>query len=289
MNEVVVKGGLTPEELEQILELARVCNEHDGIQLKLNVDMLRTRSKEQRNDYLYYEEGRLVGFLALYCFSPVEAELSGMVHPEHRRQGIFSRLLVLAKEELANRKVPKLIFMLSVGSESGKKFLDSLNAEYGFSEYRMKLDFDALPSLPQAGRIELVPATADDAAELARMTCEAFHLDEAFSRRITEEQLGDPGHRALFAVADGSRIGKLGILRIDELAMIIGFCVRPGLQGQGYGREILIRTLHELIRQGSTLIELEVAVENLGALGLYEACGFRRVTAYDYYHILIGT
>ncbi len=81
------------KELEQVGELANLCNLYDGIQLKLNWSMLKERSGKEYSDFLFYEEDQLVGFLGIYQFQSTEAEISGMVHPKHRRKGIFTRLV----------------------------------------------------------------------------------------------------------------------------------------------------------------------------------------------------
>ena len=82
---LVKKQGLTPEELAEIRQLANKCNEQEGLDLKLNWSILAQREQDQTNDFLYYEDGVLVGFLPLFNFNSTEAEISGMVHPAYRR------------------------------------------------------------------------------------------------------------------------------------------------------------------------------------------------------------
>ncbi|HZR41481.1 MAG TPA: hypothetical protein VFB12_15265 [Ktedonobacteraceae bacterium] len=72
--------GLTQDELVDIERLATICNTYDGLDLKLNWNILRSRPLDETNDFLYYEHGMLVGFLPLFSFSLREAEISGMVH-----------------------------------------------------------------------------------------------------------------------------------------------------------------------------------------------------------------
>src|SRR5947209_1607857 len=100
------RQGLTTAELAQIEQLALLCNTYDGLDLKLNWETLRSRPSEQTNDFLYYAADQLVGYLALFSFNAQEAELSGMVHPDQRRRGIFSTLLQEAKRECEQRNIP---------------------------------------------------------------------------------------------------------------------------------------------------------------------------------------
>ena len=73
--------GLSQTVLAEIEQLMRVCNAHEGLDLKINLQLLRSRPHDEINDFLYYEQDVLVGFLGLYSFNPHEGEISGMVHP----------------------------------------------------------------------------------------------------------------------------------------------------------------------------------------------------------------
>ncbi|HEV2653432.1 MAG TPA: hypothetical protein VGT82_00665, partial [Ktedonobacteraceae bacterium] len=53
------KQGLTQAELTEIEHLTQLCNSEDGLDLKLNWETLRGRSKSESNDFLYYEQNTL--------------------------------------------------------------------------------------------------------------------------------------------------------------------------------------------------------------------------------------
>lgn len=97
--------------------------------------------------------------MGLYQFNSHEIEISGMVHPNYRRRGIFTELVKAAKEEIRQRGVSKLIYMNQKGSASGQLFLEALGAIYTFSEYWMKIDEIERP--------------------LPHMTAVCFKMDEA--------------------------------------------------------------------------------------------------------------
>ena len=98
-------NGLLQAELKEIQQLAQLCNQADGIRLKLNWDMLMERSSEVTNDFLFYSDGILIGFLGIYIFKSTEAEISGMVHPDYHHQGTvsFSALVEAAKQVCKER------------------------------------------------------------------------------------------------------------------------------------------------------------------------------------------
>ena len=81
---------LTVEQLHAIEKLQKSCEKVDGIELKLNWEMLRQRD-DQSMDFFYEKHGELVAYLALYGFGST-VEVCGMVKPSERRNHYFSKL-----------------------------------------------------------------------------------------------------------------------------------------------------------------------------------------------------
>jgi hypothetical protein len=51
---------LSKTHLAEVEQLARLCNAHDGLDIKLNWDILRGHLGIAATSFLYYEDGRLV-------------------------------------------------------------------------------------------------------------------------------------------------------------------------------------------------------------------------------------
>jgi len=289
---IVPARGLKADELWQIRELAALCDKTDGIRLKLNWYFLESRPEEEKNDWLYYENGELVGFLAMYAFSPAEAEFSGMVHPDYRRQGIFSRLVLEAKAECARRGIPRLLFMNQKGSGSGKMFLEHLGAKYVVTEFWMDYDRSKTLAAKQTSTssgtsFRLRKAVREqDVETLVRIDALGFDMPEESARTLVANAWDNPEKMTLIAEVDSEPSGKINVQIHDEMAFIYGFCMLPQVRGRGYGRKTLeetIRTIEAL--EPGIAMSLEVAAQNEGALSLYESCGFRIDNANDYYEI----
>lgn len=69
------RQGLTQVELAEVKRLAETCNAYEGLDLKLNWNILERRQPDQTNDFLAYEHGALVGFLPIYQFNSTEEEI----------------------------------------------------------------------------------------------------------------------------------------------------------------------------------------------------------------------
>ena len=66
----------------------------------------------------------------------------------------------------------------------------------------------------------------------------------------------------------------VGRILLDEAEILMIAC-DPASQGQGHGRRALAMFERDASAQGATRVLLEVASDNLAALGLYEAQGYR--------------
>jgi RimJ/RimL family protein N-acetyltransferase len=95
--------------------------------------------------------------------------------------------------------------------------------------------------------------------------------------------IGDPGERAFFgAFSDAQLVGSVGFGRESSLkerhkGFIRGMYVVPGARGQGIGRALLARAIDfaEML-PNLQQITLAVNANNLPAIRLYRAAGFRQ-------------
>jgi GNAT superfamily N-acetyltransferase len=127
---------LTELQLQDIKILQELC-ELEGYRLKLNWDMLESRNPTEKNDYLHYEQGKLVAFLGLYGLGN-KVELCGMVHPDYRRKGIFRSLYRDAFNQCRERGFREMLLNMPGESRSGKGFIQYSGANLHSIEYQMK-------------------------------------------------------------------------------------------------------------------------------------------------------
>ena len=278
------RQGLTQTELAEIETLATLCEAYEHLHMKLNWDTLRSRPQNKTNDFLYYENGVLVGFLAFFSFNPSEGEVSGMVHPEHRRKGIFTQLFTAASAECQRRNIPTLLLIVEHDSLAGQGFAASLEPGYQHSEYKMELT-EVKPLPPLNLNLHFREAKADEAPILTHITAISFDMPESDVTWYTADGTQNTRNKVYIAILDGAYIGKIDVSFNEHEAYILGFGVLPLYRGHGYGRQILAQTVREIHATGQNSITLEVATENKNALSLYQSCGFTEVSSYDYYSL----
>ncbi len=269
---------LTSKQLQEIKDLQTLCETQDGINLKLNWDMLESR-QNMTDDYLHYVEDKLIGFLGLYGFGDTY-ELCGMIHPEFRRQQLFQGLFHEAIQSLRTRAVPKLLLNTPGSSSSGKAFLSQIKAAYDFTEYEMKWDKKSL--ITEHQKIQLRVASEKDIETIIDLDEKCFQVERTDAESYTRRLLNESGEGNLMIVFEEKTVGKIRIQRVDNRSFIYGFAIHPSYQGKGIGRKALSQVVMQESKWTSD-IYLDVAATNRKALKLYESSGFQTFYSQDYY------
>jgi ribosomal protein S18 acetylase RimI-like enzyme len=267
--------GLSDAALSAVSELERRVVAADGGRLKLEWSTLRNRSGREVEDFLWWAEDRLAGFLGLYVHAAPVVELAGMVDPDSRRRGIGTALLDAALPICAARGYRPILLIVPRSSTPGRELALRRGAKLEHSEHALVLD-GAPQDGPSDPRIAVRPGTVADAAEISRL------LIAGFGGPAQEIRLSDFPHW-LVVECDGEPVGALRASHHGNTGAVHGFVIDPVWQGQGIGRDVLRRVCRHFREGGATQVGLEVAVENDRALGLYTSLGFRPVITEDYY------
>jgi len=146
----------------------------------------------------------------------------------------------------------------------------------------------ARPARAEPGTIAIRPATLDDAAGFARVmddpgarwgTLQVPYTSQASWRARFEAN--DPARTRRFTadvagevIATAGLHGAMGAKRAHVWA--IGMAVADRWQGRGVGQRLLEALLAAADEVGAVRVELDVYVDNVRAIGLYEKLGFDR-------------
>lgn len=323
---IVTKKILSVDDIAAIRHLAATCERHEHTRLRISWGMLQTRPGDFPLDFLYYNDGKVVGYLALDDQGVETKELFGMVHPAYRRQGIFQLLFQAAKDVCRSRAVKHLILTCERASPSGRAFVKSVGATYDFSEHEMVLT-DFCPRRQFDDRFSVRVAGVESIEALTFVQAAAFDDPEAVVRRRIATFMAKPLCRyylfrspgrakpfyhgekspsATMPPAINNASGRLrkesnvftsgevpvGSLRLelqDEVG-IYAFGIHPAYQGRGYGRQMLEEVIYQIGADQDTsrkAIMLDVETDNVHALSLYRSCGFQIRATYDYYNCYI--
>ena len=133
------------------------------------------------------------------------------------------------------------------------------------------------PTLPR-------PANIDDLNALVTLENEVFAYDQlsrnSFAKFIKSKN-------DLWVISIGEQLaGYILILKRkgSQKIRIYSLAISPHFQGQGIGRKLLEFALSQVDVKNTQSIRLEVKVDNVGAIKLYESLGFvRKETIPEFY------
>jgi ribosomal protein S18 acetylase RimI-like enzyme len=282
----MVTARLSPQQMEQVRALAGVCEAQDGYSMAARLDMgaLETRREDSVRDVLWYADGQLVGFAGMNSYGdPSEVEAAILVRPGLRRRGIGRAMARIVVRECQRSGIRRLLFVVPQESREGAAFARTMGTRHSHSEYTMDLDVARIP-LPATIQhpVELRPAGAEDVPIMAAIAASAFGEPVREEEQALIRLMKDMSRATYLATQDGRPVGVIQSAISDGRAFIVHFAVRPNMQGQGIGRQMLMAIVRGLVNSGSRWISIEVETENTTALSLYERCGFGTVAATSY-------
>jgi ribosomal protein S18 acetylase RimI-like enzyme len=240
-------------------------------------------------------------------------QLSGAVHPAHRRRGLGTRILEQLETRgavLAAERHPGAPAVLRTGggrdpepgAGPGGADVRPVLERRGYGRVRSWLEMEReLPGetldVPAPDDAELVTPGPErsEAVRAAHIAAFADHwgsapIDAETWQLWTTSHTSRPEHCTVALAADGTVLAyaltsedRPGVLHVA----LVG--TRPEARGRGLARAVLARTLASAAGAGFTGAVLEVDAESLtGATRLYEAVGFHRAHVYATYEKPLG-
>lgn len=281
--QVTYKPSFLAEEIKAIANLERLCNAAEDIEVKVGVESMPQRPTEGIWDFVCHSGEQLVGYLCFYTFDGRVAEVISMVHPKHRRRGVFRTMLTRAEAEMRTVGIERILYVVPSPAPSGLAMIKHLGTEFHEAEYSMRWSREPMP-FEHNPALHLRAARPEDFEFLVACASQAFGDPEDVTRNLLLRTDTPDRTTYLGVLDDGTPVGMVRVQRIGQHhAPVFGFAVLPAHQGRGYGRQILADCVAMLRREGRTQIELEVVTENERGLHLYTTSGFDIVSAYRYY------
>jgi ribosomal protein S18 acetylase RimI-like enzyme len=282
-HHIETSSGLSDLLLSQMVTLLRTCNEHEALELPISPTDFDSDSGAQ-TAFAVHHGDRLIAFAAMPD-DPIP-EPSLMVHPDFRRGGNGRALVEAIRAETARRGAGHSLIAADLASASATAFLDALALPQRRTEFRLELNSSAIDrSRPRIAGLALRLATAIDRQTLIEILASAFAAPHEDVTRNVDLGLSQPSRDFYLAELHGDAIGAVRLGTWDGNGDITAFGVLPRRQGQGYGRQILIDSIDHLLAMDLPRILIEVSVDNRGALGLYESCGFQIQREYGYFQL----
>ena len=280
---MIQNNQLDQEQLHQLNQLVASCKAIDGGTPVIYWHLLN-QARATSSNCLYYVDAELVGFLSLYFFYEDACEISLLVHPADRRQGIATQLFEQSKPLLIAQSIQRVIF------STAPSFVNLWNLSYLETEYHMER------LGPEPAPIQIIPgldinlATMNDVTALAQIDSACFSNSETNTPRHFIELLSNPDYCLLMARFQGKSIGKAHLRRQGEDMMVLSdIAILPEFQKQGYGSQLIAQSINYALKQNKSKIILDVSDNNpSNAQNLYLRYGFKVIAQYDYWTGLLS-
>ncbi|HOG63788.1 MAG TPA: GNAT family N-acetyltransferase [Sedimentibacter sp.] len=283
-NSIKLKEILDINDFNDINNLQNICTDYDKTHLKIEIDYKLGKGDKNSenmnfiNEFMFYDDNKLVGYAGICDFGGDEIEINGMVHPDYRGRGIFTRLFSLVKDEFYKRDNKAMLLLSDNNSIAGINFIKNITDDYDHSEYDMYLDMDVVHNLSFDNLI-FRKAVYEEVNKITKENFEFFNAND-----IEEISSG-----STYIIETGNEIiGKVRLEIIDDIGGIYGLEILPDYRGKGFGRELLIQSINKLKEYKVKTVNLQVETENRNALNLYKSCGFKENYIMDYYRLIKG-
>jgi hypothetical protein len=276
---------LTDKERKEAKVLIASCQAYDQTFREPYLSNMLNFDPNMPAFFLYYQEGELLGLLMVYA-DDVDVELSILVHPNHRCQGIARALIKSFKEETASYSIQSVTF------QTERVFLDrhpDLASHWGLienEETETWLGRDRTPYvLDSRSDVKVLLAEHSYLEEITQLHHQAFSDAEEtleVPHRYIAEALKDSSSLLYILLKEGQVIGVCTVDLSGNSNYLYGLAVVEAYRGKGYGSYLAKSVVNQLIAQNDKSFQIAVEDDNIGAKRLYEKIGFVKQTQVVY-------
>lgn len=271
---------LTDVQSRDLDNLSAHCRDADKGLPALYPHILKQK-RDSDNNIFYYQNERLLGFMSVFFFYENACELSLMVDPAFRRQGIALALLKQVLPLLHARRMKNLIFSTPFPLENA--WFPKLDFTYRQTEYYMERQSFA-PVLISSPKISLRKASIYDVELLCMIDCASFAGQFSLPERFYT-LMGDEDYVIYLVFKDNQPVGKAHIRWQADTALFSDIAILPLFQRKGLGSELLSHCINIALTHGKIKMALDVETTNQKALNLYLRHGFKIVKTHNFWEI----
>ena len=276
---------LTEKERKAAKALIASCQAYDQTFREPYLSNMLNFDPNMPGFFLYYQEGELLGLLTVYA-DYQDVEVSILVDPSHRRQGVARAMYRSFEKDMAAYPIRSVTF------QTERVFLDrhpDLANHWGVvedEETETWLGRDKTPyALDSRSDVKVLLAAPAYVEEIAQLHHQAFSDPEEtldVSRRYITEALKDSDGLLYILLKEAQVIGVCTVDLSGNSNYLYGLAIAEAYRGQGYGSYLAKSVVNQLIEHNDKPFQIAVEDSNIGAKRLYENIGFVKQTQVVY-------
>jgi len=282
----VIKQGLSSlSSLEPLFEMMHRCEKFDGYPAKFYWNLIESRRYDpQALDFLYFASDASenpVGLLSAYYFQD-GLEITAMIDPDFRRQGIFSQLIRKVFELLQLYQITSycLICHAKATSFNAKCIARGAKLDHSEIEMRAPASFAYFPKQV----VMLQRATLVDMPILVKLHQACFpgtlsNIENRLTLMLKEH------HRQTWIAKNlaGKPVGKLHVREDTNAVFLHDLGIIPEFQQQGYASSLIHYWYQQYLFPPNKPLLIDVLSDNQAAIRLYTAIGFTVKNQYNFW------
>lgn len=291
---------LSPLRINQLKDLENICKEADQTLCDVFCEPSLNFTHEFPAFFYALSGGKLLGCLTLFLPGDGSAEISALVHPQAREQGVFSSLFTEARKTIKALGCTKVLLVCVPGIPATTGVLKKIGAKHASTEYKMSLNNQkcskaaarsskrtASPvgktTAKSAKAPVLLPATREDLPDIAKMDALFFDSDYYSSLNWLDALFPLENTNIYKLVLGKKTIGTGAYVLEGDSCSVFGIGLLPEYRGQGYGR-LLMEQLLSKAPAGKPVV-LQVSDMNAVAFSLYKKLGFTVTAEQQFWNI----
>lgn len=283
---VVQSAGLDRPKLNALRKLMAICQKKDGRKIRIYWNIIG-KERYIPGDYCVISDRNLVAYLGAFIFNDGEAEITAVVNPKYRHQGVFKELLKRAATMVKPFGTNTLVLCCPYNFPPAQACLKKYNATHRHTEYDMRWKNETVLDFSENPDFHTRLATVDDLEDMVAVDAVCFNASPEKVKIHFTNNFRESNREAWLLYHGDEFVGKIHFRYDDDAAFIHNVCIKPEFQGKGYGSYFLKRALNYLTKGGHRCIRLDVEAVNEGALSLYLRLGFIATQIYEFWEIPI--
>ena len=278
---IQARNKLSQKELSEAKKLINCCQAYDGTYRDPYLSNMLNFDPNMPAFFLYYEKGELVGLLTIYA-DDQDVEVTILVHPNHRRQGIARALFTGFERETTSFPIRSVTFQTErIFLERHPDFVSNWRlVEDEDTETWLGKDRRPYP-LAKVSNLEVLLADSSYQEQISQLKFQAFseeHESREIVDRYVAEALKDPESRLYILLKDGQVIGTCTVDLSTNTNYFYGLAISEPERGKYLAKSLV----NQLIEQNEKEFQIAVEDSNVGAKRLYEKIGFVKQTQVVY-------
>ncbi|QCR30944.1 GNAT family N-acetyltransferase [Lysinibacillus sp. SGAir0095] len=208
-------------------------------------------------------------------------EWSILVAPMYRDIGLDEALLKVIGDGLHQRGAEGELALVIENDTPRRRFVEKYGYSYSFSEATLEAHPEEMDSLESIHIRPYLEATDQEA--LIEIFGNAFGDLREESIELIHYNTMSEGRVLWVAEMDGEIVGTVTSSKEGNAQSISALAVHPDKQGLGVGTALLNWVKDFAMRNGDSIVMLDVELENERALAVYEKAGFIKSMQVDYF------